>query len=162
MKTKHITRIAAAALVAALALTACKKQEDAAVTPPPVVETPPQPAAAPVAATVAVSSVDLGTAVGADMKITASSASFRPKDTIIAAVSTATSDPTASATGKLGATWTYQDGQVVNTESRDLNFVGGGVTDFQIAKPDGWPAGKYKVAISLNGSVVQSKDFEVK
>lgn len=161
MNTKHLTPIAAVALVAVLALTGCKKQEEAAA-PPPVVMTPPQPAPVPVAATVAVSGVELGNAVGADMKVTASSASFRPKDTIIAAVSTLTSDSATTVAGKLSATWTYQDGQVVNAESKNLDFVGSGVTDFQIAKPDGWPAGKYKVEISLNGSVVQSKDFEVK
>ncbi len=161
MKTSHLTRIAAAALVAALALAGCKKQEEAAA-PPPVVATPPQPASVPMATTVAISGVDLGNAVGTDMKVTVPSASFHPKDTIIAAVSTFTSDSATTVAGKLGAKWTYQDGQVVNTESKELDFLGSGVTDFQIAKPDGWPAGKYKVEISLDGNVVQSKDFEVK
>jgi len=36
------------------------------------------------------------------------------------------------------------------------------VTDFQISKPDGMPAGKYKFEVSLNDVMVQSVDFEVK
>jgi hypothetical protein len=43
-----------------------------------------------------------------------------------------------------------------------VNFTGNGVTDFQISKPDGWPTGKYKVEVSLDGAAVQSREFEVK
>ncbi len=82
--------------------------------------------------------------------------------TIHAVVSTATSDPAAKIPGKLGVKWIYQDAQVVNDETRNIDFTGSGTTDFQISKPDGWPAGKYKVEVSLDGNVVQSKDFEVK
>jgi hypothetical protein len=35
------------------------------------------------------------------------------------------------------------------------------VTTFHISKPDGWPAGSYKVEISLDGTVVDSRDFTV-
>ena len=44
---------------------------------------------------------------------------------------------------------------------KDFNFAGAGLTNFEVSKPDGWPVGKYKVEISLNGAVVQTKDFEV-
>lgn len=43
---------------------------------------------------------------------------------------------------------------VVNDESRDMNLTGAGSTNFQFAKPDGWPAGKYKVYVSMNGNAV--------
>ena len=68
--------------------------------------------------------------------------------------------------GKLGAKWTYSaaDGTriAVHAESRDLAFSGDGVTDFQVSKPDGWPAGTYRVEILLDGAVVQTREFEVK
>ena len=35
-------------------------------------------------------------------------------------------------------------------------------TAFMISKPSGFPAGNYKVDISLNGNPVASKDFSVK
>ena len=40
--------------------------------------------------------------------------------------------------------------------------TGPAVTEFHIAKPDGWPLGKYKVEILLNGQTAQTKDFTVK
>ena len=154
-----------AVLLGSVALVGCKKKEEPAPLPP-AAETAPAPAPAPAAmpATASVNSVDLGNAVGADMRVTAPMSSFSPKDaTIYAAVSTGTSDPAASVAGKLGAKWTHVDSsQVVHEESKDITFAGDGVTDFQINKPDGWPTGKYKVEISLDGAVVQTREFEVK
>ena len=34
-------------------------------------------------------------------------------------------------------------------------------TEVHIAKPGGWPTGKYKVEISANGAVVTAKNFVV-
>ena len=66
--------------------------------------------------------------------------------------------------GKLGVQWTYNDASgpmSVNQESKDVAFTGAGTNEFHIAKPDGFPVGKYKVDVSLDGNVVQSKEFEV-
>src|SRR3546814_14271558 len=93
------------------------------------------------------------------MKVGAPSTTFAPSDTIYASVATSTSDPAASVPGTLSAKWTFEDGQVVNEESKSVNLTGAGNTEFHIAKPDGFPAGNYKVEISLDGNVVQSKDF---
>ena len=71
--------------------------------------------------------------------------------------------PMASVPGKLGVKWTHVDSnQTVNEESKDITLAGDGVTDFQISKPSGWPTGKYKVEISLDGNVVQTREFEVR
>lgn len=169
MTSKTLNLAIAAALFGSLALVGCKKnQDDAAMTPPPATTEPaptttPEPAPAPApAATVSVTSIDLGNAVGADMKVAAPSTTFAPTDTIYASVATATSDPAATVPGKLTAKWSFEDGQVVNEESKDVNLSGDGTTEFHIEKPDGFPAGKYKVEISLDGKAMQSKDFEVK
>ena len=164
MKINRLHMAVLAAMLGSAALVGCKKKEEPAPLPP-AAETAPAPAPAPAAmpATASVNSVDLGNAVGADMRVTAPMTSFAPKDTIIAAVATGTSDPAASVAGKLGAKWTHVDSsQVVHEETKDITFAGDNVTDFQISKPDGWPTGKYKVEISLDGNVVQSRDFEVK
>ena len=164
MKINRLHMAVLAAMLGSAALVGCKKKEEPA--PPPSAETAPAPAPAPapMPTTASVNSVDLGNAVGADMRVTAPMSSFSPKDaTIYAAVSTGTSDPAASVAGKLGAKWTHVDSsQVVHEESKDITFAGDGVTDFQISKPDGWPTGKYKVEISLDGAVVQTREFEVK
>lgn len=164
MKRIPVPRLLLAAALATAALAGCKKKEEVAVTPPATPSTMAMPAPAPMpAATVEVTSVELGTAVGDDMKVTAPASTFKPKDTIIAAVSTSTSDPAASVPGKLGVKWTHVDSsQTVHEESKDVDFSGPGVTDFQISKPDGWPKGKYKVEVMLDGNTVQSRDFEVK
>ena len=162
MKINRLHMAVLAAMLGSAALVGCKKKEEPA--PPPSAETAPAPAPAPapMPTTASVNSVDLGNAVGADMRVTAPMTSFAPKDTIIAAVATGTSDPAASVAGKLGAKWTHVDSsQVVHEETKDITFAGDNVTDFQISKPDGWPTGKYKVAISLDGAVVQTREFEV-
>lgn len=164
MKPNRLHMAMLAAMIGSAALVGCKKKEEPAPLPPAADTTPaPMPAPAPMAATASVNSVDLGNAVGADMRVTAPMSTFAPKDTIYAAVSTGTSDPAASVAGKLGAKWTHVDSnQTVHEESRDLTFAGDGVTDFQISKPDGWPTGKYRVEITLDGAVVQTREFEVK
>ena len=157
MNRDRATLVSAAALVAILGVAGCgKKEEPAAKAPQPVA------AAAKAPATMSVMNLDLGTAVGADMRITQPATSFGPMDTIIVAISTTTSDPTSVVSGKLGAKWSYQDGSVVNDEAREVKLAGNAATDFRIAKPDGWPKGKYKVEVTLDGKPVQSKDFEVK
>ncbi|GAA0712027.1 hypothetical protein [Dokdonella soli] len=159
--SQHLTLIVA--MAGALALSACGKKEEpapapapppAAAAPAPAPVTPPAPAPAPVA----VASVDLGTAVGPDQKVTTATTAFMPKDTIYAAVSTTGTAPNAV----LNAKWTYQDGQTVNDSSQTIAPNGAAVTSFHISKPDGWPAGNYKVEISLDGKMVATKDFSVK
>ena len=164
MKSTRLQMAMLAAMLGSAALVGCKKKEEPAPLPP-VADTTPAPMAPPaaMAPTASVNGVDLGNAVGAEMRVTAPLATFAPKDTIYAAVSTGTSDPAASVAGKLGAKWTHVDSnQTVHEESRDLTFAGDGVTDFQISKPDGWPTGKYRVEIMLDGAVVQTREFEVK
>ena len=71
--------------------------------------------------------------------------------------------PAASVPGKLTAKWTHLDSdQVVHEESRDLTLAGDGVTSFQISKPDGWPTGRYKVEVMLDGTLVQTREFDVR
>jgi hypothetical protein len=157
MKLVRQPLVYAVSLVAVLALSACGKKEEAA--PAPAAPTPPaatQPApapATPAAAPISVATVELGTGVDMNQKVTGPSSTFGPKDTIYASVAT-------TGSGKLSAKWTFQSGQTVHEESSD--FTAPANTSFRINKPDGWPAGNYKVEISLNGTVAASKDFSVK
>ena len=158
MIRNRISLAIATALIATVALAGCKKKDEATTTAPMpatvAAPAPVEPAPAPMPASVV--SVDLGNAVGADNKVTTASTTFAAKDTIHASVAT-----DGSAGGKLNAKWTYQDGQTVDSQDKDV-AAGPQTTDFSISKPDGWPAGKYKVEVSLDGAVVQSRDFEVK
>ena len=141
----------AAALSATLLMAGCKK--DAAA--PDVAATPaPAPAPAPAPPPLSMPATD--------GKLGFEPSNFAPTDTIVASVSTSTSDPTASVSGMLNAKWTYQDGQVVNEEEKYFTFIGPGVTNFEISKPDGWPAGNYKLVIAMNGQDVHTSEFVVR
>ncbi len=110
------------------------------------------------AAVVRVTAIDLGRSLGAGKVIADKTSDFRPSDTIYASVET---DGTSSQATLL-TRWTYQDGQVVKELSETIAPIGKAHTEFHIVKPDGWPAGKYAVAVSLNGTAAGSKDFSVK
>ncbi len=165
------TRIVVLALACGLALAACGKKEEPAPstpsTPPASAPAPAPQAATPapastsamgMAAAVTVVSVDLGNAVDDSQKVTTPATQFSPRDTIYASVGTSGSAPSTA----VGAKWTYQDGQTVNDSSTSISPTGPAFTAFHISKPDGLPAGHYKVDISLNGSPASSKEFDVK
>lgn len=147
------------AVVAALALSACGKKEEVpapvvapARAPAPMVATPP-----PAPAGVAVASVTLGNSANAAQTVSMAAKTFGTKDTIYAAVATTGMAPNAA----LVARWTFGDGQLVDESSQSIAPTGPAVTTFHVAKPDGWPVGKYKVAITLDGKPAASQDFEI-
>ena len=161
------TLFMALSLAAVLSLSACNKQGEPnnapAAAPQPssassaAGQSMNEPSSTAAPAAVSVANVELGNAVGADQNVTTPGTSFAPTDTIYASVST-----TGAGTAALAAKWTYQDGQTVHEESKSIAPTGPATTAFQISKPDGWPAGNYKVEISMNGQPVSSKEFTVK
>ena len=106
---------------------------------------------------VRVAHIDMGRSLNADKTISDNSNSFKANDTIYASIATVGTAPTAA----LKARWTYQDGQVVNESTQTIAPTGDARTEFHISKPDGWPTGKYKLEVFLNGSSAATKDFEV-
>ena len=160
MNRKHLTIALASALIATVGITGCKKKEETAA-PPAAAETAPAPApveAVAVAAPVTIDAVELGNAVGPDNRVTTTTAVFAPTDAIYAAVNTAGA---ASPGNKLSAKWTYQDGQTVYSEDRTMDGADT-VYAFKIENPKGWPVGKYKVDVTLDGGQLQTREFEVK
>jgi hypothetical protein len=155
-----------AALAAAIALSACGKQEapppkPAPTAPAPAPGTPAPPAAAPAAPTTTVSSLVLGNSLGGDGKVVAPSTTFAPKDTIYAQVVTASTGGSGSVS--VMAKWTYDQGQPVSQSTESVSTAAGtATTTFHISKPDGWPAGKYTVEISLDGKPATNATFDVK
>ena len=105
-----------------------------------------------------VTDVTLGRAIGSDKAISDSTANFRPNDTIYASVATEGS----AVSGTLRAKWSFEDGQTVEESTRTLVPNGPERTEFHISKPNGWPAGKYKIEVFLNDQPASAKSFEVK
>lgn len=151
----NIRRILALALSIGLAGTASACNRDAEVEDE--VAIPPATEAAPEA--LAVADVELGKSVGADMRVddNADTDDFAPMDTIYAAVETRGTGNNST----LSARWTFEDGQVVDETSQTISPTGTAVTEFHIAKPDGFPTGNYSVEILLNGVSAERSDFEV-
>ena len=147
--TRSKSFVSLSLLAAALTLgVACRKAEAPAPAPPPTVA----PAPAPVA------SVALGTAVGADNRISAAASTFKPTDTVYLSVTTQGEQGGRS----LAARWTYGDGaQLVHESLQALPPGVNVVTEFHIGKPDGFPAGAYKVDVTLDGQSVASQSFVV-
>ena len=107
-----------------------------------------------------VTGIELGNAVTAEGRVAAGAAksTFAPSETIY--VSVLTDRPPAGAT--LSARWTYEDGQLVSEGHESLTSAERNATEFHISKPDGWPAGRYKVEIALNGQPAGGREFEVR
>jgi hypothetical protein len=135
----------------AITLAGCKKE-----TPPQNETAAAAPAPAPAAFSITV--IELGKQVGSDKRVSSPTTTFGPKDTIHASVATEGAAPQKI----IAARWTYQDGQVVKEAAETIAPTGPAATEFHISKPKGWPLGKYKVEISVDGTPSGSKDFEVK
>jgi hypothetical protein len=166
MKYSRNSFLNVAALAAALTLSACGKQEapppaPAQAPPAQVPATPPPPAAVPAPPTTTVTSLVLGNALDADGKVASPATTFAPRDTIYAQVVTTSTGGSGSAS--IMAKWTYNMGQPVSQNTESVSTAAGtATTTFHISKPDGWPAGKYEVQISIDGKPVTNAAFEVK
>jgi hypothetical protein len=145
----HLRSLAACALIATLAGTAaCDKRQTA------------QGATrdSTAAAGLSVTSIKLGRSLNPDNTIKDNTDNFRPTDPIYAVVETKGNE-----TGTLKARWTFEDGQVIDETSQPIAPSGAeSRTEFHITKPDGWPVGRYRLELSVNGRVVDTKEFEVK
>ena len=107
--------------------------------------------------TISVTNIDLGRSINPDLTIKDNTANFRPSDVVYASVETKGAAPAT-----LGVRWTYNDNQVVDEGSREINPTGPTRTEFHISKPDGLPVGRYRIEVTLNGASAGTKDFEVK
>ena len=158
MKNPQLNYLLAAALIGSVALVGCKKKEEAVVVAPVTTEPMPAPTPMPDAAsTFAVTSIDLGSSVGADMRVAMPATTFAPRDTIHASVATAGTATNANVTGK----WLYQDGQTVHEDVKTVTTPGPAVHHFTISKPDGFPVGSYKFELWVNGGLAQTREFRI-
>jgi hypothetical protein len=134
-------------LVLALAVTGCAQRADESATTEPANQAP--------APTVQVNEVILGRDLDTDNRVTVQTDQFKPSDVVYVTVMTSGSSPNSM----LRAVWTDENGQVVD-ESQQV-VASTGVTEFHVSKPEGLPAGRYRVEIFLDGNSVQTKEFMI-
>jgi hypothetical protein len=107
---------------------------------------------------VQVNRIDLGRAIGADSRITTTTESFAPRDTVYAAVVLAGPAPGAQVTAR----WTSPDGSVVTETTQTVPASEAeAVTEFHIVKPEGLAPGTYRVDILVDGQVASTKEFTI-
>lgn len=105
-----------------------------------------------------VDDLELGRSVDANKRVVDGVDDFAPKDTIYLSVKT----DGAAANSEVKVRWTYQDGQLVKEDKRNIPAGGDAWTEFHISKPGGFPKGDYKVTAYVNGVEKGTKTFEVK
>lgn len=148
--------LVAVAVACLLTLSACNRDQAAAPAPAPVPPAAPAPPVVPQA--FRVNRIDLGASVDAQNRVTDPTAVFKPSETIYASIVTEGAAPSVT----LVAKWTYEDGQVVSQDSQTIAPSGAAATEFHIARPSGWPAGKYQVEVVANGTSAGVQGFEVR
>src|SRR5688572_7534517 len=127
-------------LVISMLVVGCAKKE--APAPPPERETAPPPAAA-----VSVTAVDVGRTLNPDKRIAEKTDSFKPADTIYASIATQ-----GTGTAVIKTRWLFEDGTVIEESEQTIAPTEPARTEFHVSKPDGWPAGRYRVEVTINGT----------
>jgi hypothetical protein len=160
MKLNRISYALIIALAGTVALAGCKKKEETVAPAPVVTEPAPAPVPAePAPAPVSATSVTVGNTAAADKSVAAVS-TFGVKDKIIVSVKT---DAAAAANAAIDAKLTYQDGQVAGQQTATVKAEDAGTTNVEFTKATPWPAGKYKVDVTVNGQPAgMTQEIEVK
>jgi hypothetical protein len=152
-------------LASLLALTvlvvACGKKEAPAPAPAPAPAQVEVPTAVPTPAALAVGTITLGNAVGADKKVATPAETFGVKDKIYASVET-----TGAGHAKLRALWSFVKGDKtskVNETSMEFDATGPATNEFHIENAKDWPKGDYKVEVFLGDGAAPAatKTFKV-
>jgi hypothetical protein len=158
------------ALTTTVALAGCKRDNtDDTMANNPAMDTTPAatdtttPATNPMnsmagAGDVTVSAVTVGNNAAADRSVQPV-AQIGARDKIIVSVRTDGSAVNTNVSARL----TYQDGQVAGEESATLNTTGPETTNIEFTNANGWPAGKYRAEVMVNGQPQgTAQEFEIK
>ncbi|RYG14393.1 MAG: hypothetical protein EON92_02315 [Burkholderiales bacterium] len=159
MKLNRISYALVVALAGTVALAGCKKKEEAVAPAPVVTEPAPAPVEVAPAPAVSTTSVTVGNMAAADKSVAAMS-TFGTKDKIIVSVKT---DAATAANAAIDAKLTYQDGQVAGQQTANVKAEDAGTTNVEFSNTNPWPAGKYKVDVTVNGQPAgMTQEIEVK
>lgn len=160
MKLNRISYALIVALAGTVALAGCKKKEEAVAPAPVVTEPTPAPVAMePAPMPVSATGVTVGNMAAADKSVAAVS-TFTPTDKIIVSVKT---DAATAANAAIDAKLTYQDGQVAGQQTANVKAEDAGTTNVEFTKATPWPAGKYKVDVTVNGQPAgMTQEIEIK
>lgn len=100
-------------------------------------------------------SIQVGKSLNSDNSVGTLTTTFKPNDTIYAAVLT-----DGSGRGTIGAKFTY-GGRVIAEPEKRVSMKGSGATEFHIEYSGGFPPGDYDIELFLNGESVGTRRVRV-
>ena len=165
MNKISLSSVLMVALAGSVALAGCRKDEDMSpaaadvpAVPGPAPASAPMEQPAPATSAVNVTAVTVGNSAAADKSV-APMDTLGSNDKIIVSIQTNGSASNTTVAAKL----TYQEGQVAGEQSATLNTNGMETTNIEFSKDSPWPAGKYRVDVSVDGQPAgMSREFQVK
>jgi hypothetical protein len=102
-----------------------------------------------------VTTVQLGRSLNPDKTVASHTTSFKPTDTIYAAVLT-----DGSGSGKIKVRWRYR-GRVVGEPAQDVSYKGPAATEFHLQNSGGFPPGEYTVEFFLDDRSIGTRAFRI-
>lgn len=106
---------------------------------------------------VALEAVDLGRGLDVDRSIKDVTSSFKPQDTVCASIRISGS----ANSGLVRALWTDEKGQTVQDDTRIVTPSRSEVVGVQVAPPNGWAGGRYRLDIYLDDKLAATRTFTV-
>ena len=104
----------------------------------------------------AVTTIQLGRSLNSDDSVGNHTTTFKPNETIYAALINDTAGK-----GTVAARWVYA-GQTVSEETKEVSYNREGATEFHLQAPSaGFPEGDYRVEFQLDGKPIGSREFRV-
>jgi hypothetical protein len=106
-----------------------------------------------------IASLEIGRSVNPDQTMHDATVLFIPTDDVWASVVVEGNAPQATLLGR----WMTDGGEVLDQSSQEIKPTSRTVTSFRIAaRPGGWPLGRYRFELLLNGVGVGRQDFEIR
>ncbi len=102
-----------------------------------------------------VSAIQVGKSLNSDNSVGVLATTFKPTDTIYAAVLTE-----GTGRGTLSAKFSY-GGRVISEPEKRVSYKGAAATEFHIEYSGGFPAGDYDIELFLNGTSVGMRRVRV-
>lgn len=102
-----------------------------------------------------VTTIQVGRSLNSDNSIGSHATSFKPTDTIYAAV--LTDRPGA---GTIAARWSL-GGRIIDETSKEVSYNDASATEFHLRYPGGLPVGDYTLEVLLDGKSVGTRQMRV-
>ena len=101
--------------------------------------------------------VDLGSRINDDKTVPAPTETFSSSSVVYVSISVEGAGP-----GTLAARWTSADGQLLTEQTQPIAPTAPAHFEFHFVPPAGWPIGRHKVVVSLNGAGNRTREFTVR